>query len=62
VINSTTNRPRTLIADDEERLREALVNMLEIHGFQVVGVAASGTEAIALFDAAHPTRPSNDTL
>ena len=28
--------------------------MLEVHGFQVVGVAATGLEAIALFDATWP--------
>jgi len=49
-----SRRPRVLIADDEVELREALVNMLEVHGFQVVGVAASGSEAVALFDATWP--------
>ena len=28
--------------------------MLEVHGFQVVGVAASGSEAVAIFDATWP--------
>ena len=49
-----SRRPRVLIADDEVELREALVNMLEVHGFQVVGVAATGLEAVALFDATWP--------
>ncbi len=28
--------------------------MLEVHGFQVVGVAASGSEAVTIFDATWP--------
>src|SRR5439155_157983 len=49
-----SRRQRVLIADDEVELREALVTMLEVHGFQVVGVAATGLEAVALFDATWP--------
>jgi DNA-binding NarL/FixJ family response regulator len=39
---------RILIVDDHPLTREALVSLLEQHGFDVVGQAADGMEAIAL--------------
>lgn len=39
---------RVLIVDDTEHVREMLEAMLELDGFEVVGSAASGEEAIPL--------------
>jgi DNA-binding NarL/FixJ family response regulator len=41
-------RPRVLIAEDEEQLREALQELLEEKGYQVVAVTRNGAEAIEL--------------
>jgi len=46
--------PTILVAEDEEQLREALVEMLLTRGFDVVGVATTGTEAVALAAASDP--------
>jgi DNA-binding NarL/FixJ family response regulator len=54
MVDLASSRPRVLIADDEEKLRGALVNMLEVHGFQVIGAAANGAQAIAMSDATRP--------
>jgi DNA-binding NarL/FixJ family response regulator len=46
---------RVLLADDSERVRAAVRELLEaVGGFEVVGVAANGAEAVAL---AHALRP-----
>ena len=37
---------RVLVVDDTEHVRSMLVDMLELDGFDVVGEAASGTEAV----------------
>jgi DNA-binding NarL/FixJ family response regulator len=41
-------RPTVLVADDHRRFREALVALLELDGFEVVGQAADGADAVAL--------------
>lgn len=53
------NRPsptpaRIIVAEDEAQLRDALVAMLAGHGFEVVGVANTGAEAVALVAAVEP--------
>jgi two-component system, response regulator PdtaR len=41
-------RPTVLVADDHRQFREALVALLELEGFEVVGQAADGADAVAL--------------
>jgi DNA-binding NarL/FixJ family response regulator len=41
-------RPTVLVADDHRQFREALVALLELDGFEVVGQAADGADAVAL--------------
>jgi two-component system, response regulator PdtaR len=41
-------RPRLVVADDHGMLRRALVEMLQQAGFDVVGEAADGVDAVAL--------------
>ena len=41
-------RVRILVVDDHQMLREALVGMLEVGGFQVVGAVADGADATSL--------------
>ena len=40
-------RVRVLVVDDHQMLREALVGMLEVSGFEVVGAVADGADATA---------------
>jgi DNA-binding NarL/FixJ family response regulator len=40
-------RVRILVVDDHQMLREALVGMLEVSGFEVVGAVADGADASA---------------
>jgi DNA-binding NarL/FixJ family response regulator len=42
------SRPRLLVVDDHHLLREALVELLVQAGFDVVGEAADGADAVAL--------------
>ena len=42
------NRVRALVADDHPALREALVELLDVLGFEVVGAAADGVDAVAM--------------
>jgi response regulator NasT len=42
------SRPRLLVVDDHAMLREALVELLVQAGFEVVGEAGDGTDAVAL--------------
>jgi DNA-binding NarL/FixJ family response regulator len=42
------NRPRLLVVDDHEMLREALVDLLVQAGFEIAGEAADGADAVAL--------------
>jgi DNA-binding NarL/FixJ family response regulator len=42
------SRPRLVVADDHELLRSALVALLRQAGFDVVGEAADGVDAVAL--------------
>jgi DNA-binding NarL/FixJ family response regulator len=39
---------RVLVADDHQELREALVELLGLLSFEVVGAAADGVDAVAL--------------
>jgi DNA-binding NarL/FixJ family response regulator len=41
-------RPRVLVADDHAGVRKALAAVLDLIGFQVVGQATDGAEAVAL--------------
>src|SRR5438445_2666823 len=53
--NDEGNPVRIVIADDHAVLRESLTLLLRTQpGFQVVGVAASGGEALALVRREHP--------
>jgi two-component system response regulator DesR len=46
---------RVLVADDNERVRAAVRDLLEaVGGFEVVGVASDGAEAVALADDLRP--------
>ena len=42
------NLPRLLVVDDHDMLREALVELLRQAGFEIVGEAADGADAVAL--------------
>ena len=41
-------RPTVLIADDDEMLQEALQEMLQDEGYEIVGVTGNGVQAIEL--------------
>ena len=41
-------RVRILVVDDHQMLREALVGMLELSGFEVVGAVTDGADATSL--------------
>jgi DNA-binding NarL/FixJ family response regulator len=43
---TTTKNHRILVVDDYEEMRFALVAMFEAEGFEVVGEAANGSEAV----------------
>jgi DNA-binding NarL/FixJ family response regulator len=45
---------RVLVADDHRLLVEGLVNLLVAHGFDVVGTAADGVEALSQTQKYHP--------
>jgi CheY-like chemotaxis protein len=45
---------RVLVVDDDDAVRTVLSHVLMDEGFDVVGVAADGVEAIALARALHP--------
>jgi DNA-binding NarL/FixJ family response regulator len=42
------SRPRILVVDDHRGVREALVCLLDLVGFEVVGEAGDGADAVAL--------------
>jgi response regulator NasT len=54
MIGMPPERPTILIAEDEDHLREALEEMLREHGFEVVGAAKTGREAVDLAAAIEP--------
>ena len=45
---------RVMVVDDTDHVRNMLVDMLELDGFEVVGQAASGEEAVQTVEAAGP--------
>ena len=45
---------RVLVVDDTEHVRNMLVEMLDLDGFEVVGQASSGSEAVGLTPQANP--------
>lgn len=45
---------RVMIVDDTDHVREMLASMLELDGFDVVGKASNGHEAVAMVRAAAP--------
>lgn len=45
---------RVLVVDDTDHVREMLASMLQLDGFNVVGTAASGAEAIELAEDVDP--------
>jgi DNA-binding NarL/FixJ family response regulator len=45
---------RVFVVDDTAHVRKMLVQMLELSGFDVVGQAASGQEALAAVEGADP--------
>jgi len=47
-------RPTVLVADDHRQFREALVALLELDGFEVVGLADDGADAVALAKQVRP--------
>ena len=51
---SAANPVRLLLADDHRMLRESLRRAMEDAGFDVVGEAADGAEAVRLADELHP--------
>jgi two-component system chemotaxis response regulator CheY len=45
---------RVFVVDDIAHVRKMLVNMLDLSGFQVVGQASSGAEAVEMVEEADP--------
>lgn len=45
---------RVLVVDDEADMREALTDLLDRSGFQIVGTASNGREAVTLSTELHP--------
>jgi response regulator NasT len=48
------NDVTVLVVDDTDHVRKMLVDMLELDGFDVVGQASSGEDAVQLADTAEP--------
>ena len=45
---------RVLVVEDTDHVRKMLTSMLELDGFEVVGAAATGAEAVAGIEALDP--------
>jgi DNA-binding NarL/FixJ family response regulator len=45
---------RVMVVDDTDHVREMLVTMLDLDGFEVVATAASGAEALQALQRVHP--------
>ena len=50
----SVEHPRVLVVDDDDPLREALVELLQQKGFVVVGQASNGPEAVTLAQQSSP--------
>lgn len=53
---------RVLIVDDSPIMRQALIKIFSDEGFEVVGEAADGEEAIAMFESLRPDLTSLDIV
>ncbi len=49
-----SSRPTVLVADDEPDVRELARIFLEMDGFDIVGEAADGAQAVAQYEELHP--------
>jgi YesN/AraC family two-component response regulator len=47
-------KPRAIVAEDEEHIRDLLTYMLESIGFEIIGVADNGQKALELLQAQKP--------
>ena len=52
-MDDTSNRPRVLVADDDQEVRSTLTALLENEGYEVIE-AINGREAVALIAARRP--------
>lgn len=50
----TGSPARVLVVDDEADMREALTDLLQRSGFEIVGTASNGREAVSLTAELHP--------
>jgi CheY-like chemotaxis protein len=55
-------RGTVVVVDDDENFRFALILMLQLEGFEVVGEAADGFEAVDVTEAAKPSFVIIDTM
>ena len=53
-MSSTSSAHRILVAEDETLIRMDLVEMLQEAGYEVVGAASDGSEAVALAESLKP--------
>lgn len=53
-MSGATMDVRVMVVDDTDHVRAMLVDMLELDGFEVVGQASSGQEAITVADESAP--------
>ena len=53
-MSSTSSAHRILVAEDETLIRMDLVEMLQEAGYEVVGAASDGSEAVSLAESLKP--------
>jgi two-component system, response regulator PdtaR len=53
-MNPAQSNASVLVVDDTDHVRQMLVDMLELDGFDIAGEAASGREAIEITDEVEP--------